>query len=577
MSEADCLPLIISFGGVNCAGRSSGYHAFRRLVFDRLGEEHQQTTLASLQGLIASSPGNKPAQGEREFDRQALLGGSLVRRLEDDWFTSHGIEPGQLESHAAGSLPCGFDPGALYTSRNHPRGLQMALFAMNDCLGNLGFDWQQIAALVNPDKIGVYASSALGQLDEYALGGLLQSRLDGRRTTTKQIPFSYPQAIADMINAYVLGNLGGTSCSLGACAGFLYNLAQAVRDIREGHVQLAVVGVAEAPLVPELVEGFTRMSALASNDKLAAMQGVDQESIDFSSACRPFSDNCGFVLAESAQFLVLAAPHLTMTLGARIFGAVSDVCVNADGYKQSISSPGVGNYLSVARCAANLRALLGEESLQRSVVHAHGTGTPINRSTESEIFSRVAQAFGIRSWPLTALKGLVGHSQAAAGADQLMLGLGVWANGIIPGITTTNELGEGVATKGLDFCLEHREIDPGSLDAMLINAKGFGGNNATALLLSPQIGESALRQLFGEKGHKNWRKRSEIHAANAANYDRNASNGELSFRYLFNHHVLNGTELRISSDRVGIPGYPDCPLPVQHPLSGLLSGPRTGF
>ena len=338
-----------------------------------------------------------------------------------------------------------------------------------------------------------------------------------------------------------------------------------------GHTQVAVVGTSDAPLVPELIDGFTRMGALASNSRVADMQQVAQQQIDHASACRPFGKNCGFVLAESAQFIILTTPHLAMTLGARIFGAVSDVCINADGYKQSISSPGVGNYLSVARCAASLLALLGEESLaQRSLVHAHGTGTPINRATESDIYAKVAAAFSIQSWPIMALKGLVGHSQAAAGADQLMFGLGVWAKNLIPGISTTPALGEQVATEGLDYCLEHREIESGMLDAMLINAKGFGGNNATALLLSPEVGERSLLQLFGEKGCRSWRKRSEVHATNAANYDAKASNGELSFRYLFNHHVLNGKELKLTRDSINIPGYPECPLPTQHTFAGLL-------
>ena len=564
MSDATNLPLIISFGGINSAGRASGYQAFRRVAYSELSQTHQQQSIDALRGLLRSSHTELPTTDE------AFLQGSLVRKLPDKWFAKNGIDPQQFDSHAAGSLPQGFDPAALYTSRNHPRGLQMALFSMNDCLGNLGFNWQQIVALVNPDQIGVYAASSMGQLDEYGLGGLLQSRINGKKPTTKQIPFSYPQAVADMVNAYVLGNLGSTSCSLGACAGFLYNLAQAVRDIRHGAVQLAVVGVTDAPLIPELIEGFTRMGALASNHKLAAMQGVDLASIDFTTACRPFGDNGGFVLAESAQFIILATPQLTMTLGARVFGAISDVCINADGYKQSISSPGVGNYLSVARCAANLRALLGEESLQRSIVQAHGTGTPVNRTTESDIFSKVATTFGIEKWPVTAVKGLVGHAQSAAGADQLMLSLGIWEHNLIPGITTTSELGEGVSDAGLDFCLQHRKVEAALLDAVLINAKGFGGNNATALLLSPQIGERSLRHLFGEKGYKNWKKRSEVHSANAHTYDQKASNGELEFRYLFNHHVVHGEEIKIVTDSISIPGYPDCLLPTQHPLAGLL-------
>ena len=54
----------------------------------------------------------------------------------------------------------------------------------------------------------------------------------------------------------------------------------------------------------------------------------------------PFSDNAGFVLGESAQFLVLMSDTLALEVGATIYGSVPEVFVHADGNKTSISSPG---------------------------------------------------------------------------------------------------------------------------------------------------------------------------------------------------------------------------------------------
>ena len=62
--------------------------------------------------------------------------------------------------------------------------------------------------------------------------------------------------------------------------------------------------------------------------------------------------------------------ELAMELGATVYGAATDVFVNADGHKKSISGPGVGNYITMAKAAAAARALVGEEkSLTDMVLH----------------------------------------------------------------------------------------------------------------------------------------------------------------------------------------------------------------
>ena len=54
----------------------------------------------------------------------------------------------------------------------------------------------------------------------------------------------------DFVNAYVLGSVGETAGIIGACATFLYNLKQAVDEIKAGTRRVALVGSAEAPITP---------------------------------------------------------------------------------------------------------------------------------------------------------------------------------------------------------------------------------------------------------------------------------------------------------------------------------------
>ena len=58
----------------------------------------------------------------------------------------------------------------------------------------------------------------MSQLDYNGNGGMLQARLLGKKVTSKQLPLGFSDMPADFINAYVLGNVGSTGTSLGACA-----------------------------------------------------------------------------------------------------------------------------------------------------------------------------------------------------------------------------------------------------------------------------------------------------------------------------------------------------------------------
>ena len=186
-----------------------------------------------------------------------------------------------------------------------------------------------------------------------------------------------------------------------------------------------------------------------------------------------------------------------MEMGANIYGSVADVFINADGFKKSIPGPGIGNYITVGKAMGTIKSMLGDQALQQNTyMQAHGTGTPQNRVTESHIFNELAKVYGLSKWPITAIKAYIGHSLACASGDQIASSLGVWQDGIIPGINTTPSLAEDVHSSHLNFLLEHTEIDPTTMAATLINSKGFGGNNATAAILSPTVTKSMLQKRF---------------------------------------------------------------------------------
>lgn len=613
------LPIIVGFGGFNAAGRSSGHHAYRRMVIESLQPQDRQETLAGLavmMGLISfadnaycDTEGHQLgfADIESRFGEQ-VLDGTLIRRIDKTFFdvdathwqksatlgasdaplvfemrkrdlpepvpadwqvdnidddrvrvtTSSALEVKfdsyrELPVKSAGQLPRGFNPGALYNSHYHPRALQLAVIGASDAIQSTGLEWQSVMNSVKPDQIGVYASNVMSQMDENGFGGLLQSRLKGSRVSAKQCPLGLNTMPADFVNAYILGSVGQTGAITGACASFLYNLQAAADDIATGKCRVAVVGCAEAPIVPEIIDGYATMGALASEEKLKKLDGTDEA--DPRRTSRPFGDNAGFTMAEASQYVVLMDDALAIELGADVHGAVGDVFINADGFKKSISAPGPGNYITMAKAVASARAVLGDKSIQqRSMVQAHGSSTPQNRVTESQIFDQIAQVFNISSWPVSAVKAYVGHSLSAASGEQLIASLGIFKYGLIPGIKTINKVADDVFADRLQISTKD-ELCKQPLDVAFLNSKGFGGNNATASIFAPHVVESMLARRYGDAVFTRYKSKREQVRAAASAYDLAALQGNFATIYHFGEGLIDETLIKVDQEHLSLPGF----------------------
>ena len=620
------LPVIVGFGGINSAGRSSFHHGYKRMIIENLNADQKQKTLlglATLMGMVKKSNGKlvddkgqaiKPDQVEARFG-SAILRNTLLRKIIPQLFdvdnvklnvkiTTTGLsgEPirftlakrdlpkhipgnwyitdstsddqvievsieGDLEVYVqdykemqvktAGQLPTGFEPSSFYNAVNHPRGLQMSIFSAWDALNSMGIDWDIIRQAVHPDQIGVYAGSGHGQMDDNGGGGLMKALVTGKRTSSRYLPLSLVDMPSNFINAYVIGNAGHTGTQIAACATFLYNLELAIKEIQSGRRRVAIVGNAEAPILPEILDGYKAMGALADDSRLLSFSDSDYVTYeDRARSCRPFGENMGFTLSESSQFVVLFDDDLAMELGAQVHGSVADVFIKADGFKKSISSPGIGNFVTLAKAAGRLRAILGSKSLQKgSFVLAHGSGTPLNRTTESRGLNEVAKAFGISHWPIAAVKCYLGHPLTPASGDQLMAALGTWKHGWIPGIFTLDSIPEDVHRSNLSLNQDHVEIDPAKLDGALINSKGFGGNNATGLALSPYITLEMMRKKHGDKAFAAYRSKNEAVVEKAKEYDSAAIEGEYNISYKDSERILTEDDLTLTEKELKIPGY----------------------
>jgi len=628
------LPIIVGMGGVNAAGRTSFHQGFRRIVIDKLNAEARQETfvgLATLMNLLTSQDGQLiDAEGnvveksavEQRFGPE-ILAGTLIRKIEHDHFDpdatpwqqkltmdvgDQGINfetrardlpsplprtwkitelaekrvrvdiAGEIEvSHgstrdnpikAAGQFPTGFKPASLYNSRYQPRGLQATIFGAADAIHSTGYSWNELADKVSPDEIGTYSASVFGQTQAEGVGGMMQSRLKGERVSTKNLALGLNTMSTDFINAYVTGNVGTTFTSTGACATFLYNLKAAVQDIQAGRIRLAIVGSNDCAITPEVVEGFGNMSALANEEGLKKIDGTGVA--DHRRTSRPFGENCGFTIGEAAQFIILVDDALAIELGANVLGSVADVYTNADGIKKSITAPGPGNYITMAKSVALAKSIVGAEAVQqRSFILAHGSSTPQNRVTESLIYHRIAESFNIANWPVAAPKAFVGHTIGPASGDQVAMALGIFSDNIMPGITTIDKVADDVHDERLNIATEHWHCQ--AMDVAFINSKGFGGNNATATLFSPAVTLAMMEKRHGSDGMANYRDKNALVEQARAKYQAQAENGEFQIIYRFGDGTLMDDDVSLTNENITVTGFVNkIELPTVNPFNDMV-------
>ena len=258
----------------------------------------------------------------------------------------------------------------------------------------------------------------------------------------------------------VLGFTGPIFSPQGACASGNHAIAMGARMVRDGDVDFAVVGGVEMPLVPEIVLGFANMNAsfkLRQSDRAFANPGQ---------ASRPFSlDRRGFVLAEGAAAVVLAADEVVAAHGLKALAEIAGVGWTSDAHHFTRPfQPTIVRAMRDALADAEIdAAAIGS-------VNAHGTSTPTGDAVEVQCLREI---FGdhLPRVPVTANKSQVGHSLGAAAAGEAVLALMALEHQTV--LPALNYLPDPELA-GPDFVQTSR---PHAHEFVLSNSFGFGGTN----------------------------------------------------------------------------------------------------
>lgn len=275
-------------------------------------------------------------------------------------------------------------------------------------------------------------------------------------------PFMVPMLMANAPAghiAMIFGFNGPNLCTISACASSNHAIGEGMRLIRDGYVDVCMVGGSESATNPLTVAAFAQMTALTKNP-------------DPETASRPFdAGRNGFVLSEGACAMVLESEDHARARGARMYCEVAGYGASADAYHITAPDPkGTGASLAMRWALRDA----GEEPGAVTYVNAHGTSTPLNDTAESAAIKAALGEEDAHRVAISSTKSMTGHMLGAAGAVEGAACALAITNGVIP---PTIHYETPDPDCDLDVTPNvARELD---VTLALSNSFGFGGQNAS--------------------------------------------------------------------------------------------------
>ncbi|QBB70515.1 beta-ketoacyl-[acyl-carrier-protein] synthase family protein [Pseudolysobacter antarcticus] len=255
--------------------------------------------------------------------------------------------------------------------------------------------------------------------------------------------------------------LGPVMTHSSACTSSGAAIGDARRAIRDGYLDVALVGGSESALAPAFMAAWGGLRALAEVDP-----------VDVARSSKPFSKNrTGLVLSEGAVFFVLESRENAIRRGAKAYCCLSGYGIASDGYH--IGSPASGGQVAAMRAALS-DANLAPADIGYLNAHATATGggDPIEVRSINDVFDRV---------PVSSTKGIHGHLLGAASAIELAVAITAINRSFLPATAHLDEIDPACE---LNHVANMPIMGHVVKNALSLSA-GFGGTNV-ALIVSTE-------------------------------------------------------------------------------------------
>jgi 3-oxoacyl-[acyl-carrier-protein] synthase II len=352
-----------------------------------------------------------------------------------------------------------FDPSAHFTKAQLvglDRVTQFGLIAADQAVRDAKLD----ATLLAARKAGVYIGTGIGGANALEAGYRNFFDKDGGRIPPLTVISTMANATAAHISIR-FGIRGPVMTYSIACASSAVAIGEAFRAIRDGNIDIAVAGGAEAMATPGMIGAWAAMRVLATPDVKHPER-----------SCKPFSKGRnGLVLGEGAGVLVLEALETAKARQTKIWAEIAGYGIASDA--SHISKPSQDGQVSA------LRAAIDESQLAVTdigYINAHGTATQLGDIVET---AAIKAAFGSAAYdiPVSSTKALHGHLMGAAGAVELIVGLLALNTGSVP---ATCHYSEPDPDCDLDYVANTARTGL-EINAAMSNSFAFGGTNAVLI------------------------------------------------------------------------------------------------
>ncbi len=321
------------------------------------------------------------------------------------------------------------------------------------------------------------AGSDFSDLDPYRCGVIIGSGIGGIYTTEEQIltyhnksnsrvsVFTIPMMIGNMAAGTVAIQTkfkGANYCTVSACASATHAIGEAFHAIKNGYLDCAIAGGAEACQLGFAMAGFNNMHAVTRS------QDPDRASVPFD------KDRSGFVLGDGAGIVILEEYEHAKARGAKIYAEIAGYGATCDAYHETSPDPeGYGG--AKAMELAVKEAGVPFETI--NYCNAHGTSTPINDRTETNAL-KITFGEHAKNMVINSTKSMTGHLLGAAGGVEAVATALQMQNGLVHATVGLQECDDDC---DLDYCKgANREM---KITGAISNSLGFGGHNATICLI----------------------------------------------------------------------------------------------